>query len=210
MPSPALSVVQRRVFTWGLILIGLATVAAGGAALLRRAGGMFAFGKPAAPVITQQVAIERLREVAKLVSVEMTLRDVVTYEQTQFRSTKRALLVVTARVSAGIDLSTGADVQIDSTTKRIIVSLPPAQVMSVDVLDITTYDERAGLWNPFRAEDRDAIQRRVRTHMQSTAQASGILKHADENASKILTGFLSRDGYTVEIRRPPVQRVPVG
>ncbi|MEO7360640.1 MAG: DUF4230 domain-containing protein [Gemmatimonadaceae bacterium] len=51
-----------------------------------------------------------MREVAKLVSFEMTLRDVVTYEQTQLRSTKRALLVVAARVSSGIDLGKGTNV----------------------------------------------------------------------------------------------------
>ena len=41
---------------------------------------------------------------------EMTLRDVVTYQQTRFGSTKRALLVVTGRVSAGIDLAQGSEV----------------------------------------------------------------------------------------------------
>ena len=210
MPSPVLSLTQRRVLTWGLVVIGLLVVAVAGAAVLRRVTGVFSSGPPAPPTITHQAVVDRLREVAKLVSVEMTLRDVVTYEQTQYRSTKRALLVVTARVSAGIDLAADTDVQIDSAEKRIIVSLPPAQILGVDVLDVTTYDERAGLWNPFRAEDRDAIQRRVRTHMISTAEQSGILKHADESASKILVGLLARDGYTVEIRRPPVQRAPIG
>ena len=54
----------------------------------------------------------------------MTLRDVVTYEQTQFRSTKKTVLVITARVAAGIDLSRGTNVCIDSSARRIIISLP--------------------------------------------------------------------------------------
>ncbi|MEO7522224.1 MAG: DUF4230 domain-containing protein [Gemmatimonas sp.] len=203
--TPAvLSAAQRRALVWGLVVIALLTGMGAGLATVRRIAGAFSF-KRAEPVITQQIVVERLREVAKLVTVEMTMRDVVTYEQTQLRSTKRALLVVTARVAAGIDLAEDTDVRIDSIAKRIIVSLPPAQVMSVDVLEVTTYDEQAGLWNPFRAEDRDAIQRRVRTHMMTTAQGSGILVHADENAAKILKELLSRDGYSVEIRRPPVK-----
>ncbi|MEO8564216.1 MAG: DUF4230 domain-containing protein, partial [bacterium] len=136
------------------------------------------------------------------------LRDVVTYEQTQFRSTKRTLLVVTARVSAGIDLSRDTDVRIDSAEKRIVVTLPPAQITSVDVVNVTTYDERAGLWNPFRPEDRDAIQARIRTQMAAAARQSGILEHADQSAIKVLTELLSRDGYTVEVRRPPVVLQP--
>jgi hypothetical protein len=210
MTNSILSASQRRLLSWGLVVIALLTAGGVGLAAVRRVAGAFAFGKRAEPVITQQAVVERLREVAKLVSVEMTIRDVVTYEQTQLRSTKKALLVVTARVAAGIDLSADTHVRIDSSTKRIVVSLPPAQVMSVDVLDVTTYDEQAGLWNPFRAEDRDVIQRRVRTHMMGTAQSSGILRHADANAEKILQELLSRDGYTVQIDRPPVMRKPAG
>jgi hypothetical protein len=134
----------------------------------------------------------------------------VTYEQTQFHSTKRTLLVVTARVSAGIDLQHGTDVRIDSSTKRIIVSLPPAQVMGVDVINMTTYDEQAGLWNPFTAEDRDVIQGRIRSQFLTAARQSGILQHADESANRVLTDLLTRDGYTVEIKRPMVIVKPTG
>ena len=62
--------------------------------------------------------MQRLQSVAKLVATEMTLRDVVVYEQTRFASTKRALIVVTGRVAAGIDLEHGADVRIDSVDAR--------------------------------------------------------------------------------------------
>jgi hypothetical protein len=156
------------------------------------------------------VVVERLREVAKLVATEMTLRDVVIYEQTTFGSTKKLLLVATGRVAAGIDLEHGTDVQIDSAAKRITLSLPPAQILSVDVVNVTTYDERAGLWNPFRPEDRDLIQQRIRGQLTAAARQSGILQHADESASKVLTELLSRDGYTVEIRRPIVVNRPAG
>ncbi len=201
-----LTLAQRRVLTWGLVGCAVLLALAGAVTVFRRALGGFGSGTPAAPIISQQLVVDRLQEVARLVASEMTLRDVVTYQQTQYRSTKRLLLVVTAKVTAGIDLSRNTDVSIDSATRRITVSLPPAQVMSVDVVSLRTYDERAGLWNPFGAEDRDAIQRTVRTRLQETALQSGILEHADRNAAKVLTELLSRDGYTVEIRRPPVQQ----
>ncbi len=168
------------------------------------------FGPPAPPVITQQLVVERLQSVAKLVATEMTLRDVVVYEQTRFASTKRALIVVTGRVSAGIDLEHGADVRIDSTTRLITVTLPPAEVLSVDVLNVKTYDERAGLLNPFRPEDRDRIQQMVRAQLTTAARESGILTHADQSAAKVLTELLSRDGYRVEIVRPVVEHRPTG
>jgi hypothetical protein len=120
------------------------------------------------------------------------------------------LLVVTGKVSAGIDLEHGTEVRIDSAEKRITVTLPPAQILSVDVLNVTTYDERAGLLNPFRPADRDLIQRRIRVQLTEAARQSGILEHADASASKVLTELLARDGYVVEIKRPMVVRPPVG
>jgi len=42
------------------------------------------------------------------------------------------------------------------------------------------------------------------------ARQSGILEHADQAASKALKDFLSRDGYTVEIKRPLELKQPTG
>ena len=205
-PSP-----QGRFLRWGLVVGTLVVLAVIGVLLVQSAtGAIRRFGQPSEPRITQQTVVERLREVAKLVATEMTLRDVVIYEQTRFASTKRVLLVVTGKVSAGIDLEHGTEVRIDSTDKRITVTLPPAQILSVDVLNVTTYDERSGILNPFRPEDRDLIQRRIRTQLMQAARQSGILEHADASASKVLAELLGRDGYTVEIKRPMVVHPPAG
>lgn len=201
-PSPT------RVLVWGLVAIALLTAAVVGVAVARRAAGAASIATPAPPRITHQVVVERLQAVAKLVASQMTLRDVVVYEQTRFTATKRALLVVTGRVSAGLDLERGTNVEIDSVGRRIVLTLPPAQILAVEVLDVTTYDERAGLLNPFRPEDRDAIQRQVRTRLEEAARRSGILAHADQSAALMLQQLLGRDGYAVEVRRDPVQRAP--
>ncbi|MDB4907745.1 MAG: hypothetical protein JWO05_2529 [Gemmatimonadetes bacterium] len=201
MSDLLLSPAQRRALTWGAVTLVLALLAAIAIGAVRRAAGGLASWGHGEPQVTQGLVVEKMRQVAKLVATEMTLRDVVTYEQTEFRSTKRTLLVVTARVSAGIDLSHGTDVSIDHAAKRISVSLAPAQVLSVDVVNVTTYDEQAGLWNPFRAEDRDVIQQRIRAQLLASARASGILEHADHSAAKVLTDLLAQDGYTVVINQ---------
>lgn len=175
-----------------------------------RAAARVTYGLAGAPAtITHEMVIERLRDVAKLVASEMTLRDVVVYEQTRFRSTKRVLLVVTGRVSAGINLA-AAQVQIDSAAKKITIAVPLAQLMSVDVTNVTTYDESAGLWNPFTSDDRDEIQRRVRAQLRATAERSGILQHADQAAAKAIQDLLTRDGYTVDVKRPVALEQPRG
>jgi hypothetical protein len=210
MTAPGAPSPQGRVLRWGVVIAVLALLLIGVLAVRRASSSFATFGQPAEPRITQQTVVERLREVAKLVATEMTLRDVVIYEQTRFASTKKVLLVVTGKVSAGIDMEHGTTVSIDSVDKRITVTLPPAQILGVDVLNVTTYDERAGLLNPFTPEDRDIIQRRIRGQLMTAARQSGILEHADLSAAKVLTELLGRDGYTVEIKRPLVVTQPAG
>ena len=113
----------RRALIWGLVVFVLAATVLAGTIAVRGASRLLGGvgGPPAPPRITQQLAVERLETVAKLVASEMTLRDVVTYQQTRFGSTKRALLVVTGRVSAGIDLAQGSEVRIDSASRVITV-----------------------------------------------------------------------------------------
>jgi Protein of unknown function (DUF4230) len=191
----------RRVFVWGLVAIALTVVASLGFVLVRTtvsaAGG---FGRRTEPVVTHDVVLERLKDVAKLVATEMTLRDVVTYENTRLGSTKRVLLVVSGRISAGINMNASA-IEIDSLKKLITVTLPPAQILSVDILNVTTYDESSGLLNRFTTDDRDEIQRRIRAQLRESARQSGILEHADQAANKALKDLLSRDGYTADVKR---------
>lgn len=203
----------RRVLVWGLIVLAFMLIASGGIIALRATSGALGriggIGRAAEPRISQEIVLEHLREVAKLVANEMVLRDVVIYEQTRFRSTKRALLVATGKISAGINLRR-AEVQIDSAARKVTVTLPPAQILSVEVLNVTTYDEQSGLLNPFTSDDRDLIQRRIRVQLTEAARQSGILEHADRSAGKALADLLARDGYMVEVRRPLELKQPTG
>ncbi|HEY1104824.1 MAG TPA: DUF4230 domain-containing protein, partial [Agromyces sp.] len=115
--------------------------------------------------ITQSVVVERMRAVARLVTSETMVRDVVTYENTWYGSTKRSIVVVTGRINAGVNLDRGTDFEIDDATKTIALTLPKAEILSVDVTDMKTYDERGGLWNPFTPADRDAIIRLARNQL---------------------------------------------
>ncbi len=161
--------------------------------------------RPEPPRVTQQHVVEQVRSVARLVTAEATLRDVVTYEQTRYFATKRALLVVTGRVSAGFVLDGagtpdgGAEVRVDTLARRIAVSLPPARVLSAEVLDVRTYDERAGLLNPFRPADRDYLQRLVRARIERAGPEAGLLAQAERSAVGTLRALLARDGYAVDV-----------
>lgn len=161
-------------------------------------------GGSRASTISNDVVVQQVRSVAKLVSTEMTLRDVVQFENTHYASTKRGLYVITGKVLAGIDLEEGSKVSIDHAAKRITITLPPAKVLAVDVLSVRTYDERSGLLNPFTVGDRDAIRGQIRAQLVTAATNSGLLAKADTSARQVLRTLLSRDGYTVDVGLPGI------
>jgi hypothetical protein len=190
-----------RSILWLAFAAVLVLVIGFGAAIAQRAASFSLLPKSEPPRVTHDLVVQQLQDVAKLVSTEMTLRDVVVYDATRYGFAKRALLVVTGKVSAGIDLGAATDVKIDQDARRIRITLPRARVLAVEVLDVRTYDESAGLFNPFRPEDRDAIQRQVRHQLYTAGEQSGLLNHADSSAVRVLNELLGRDGYTVEIVR---------
>src|SRR5688572_32923763 len=157
------------------------------------------FGKRETTTITHDVVIQQIRAVAKLVSSEATVRDVILYENTWYGSTKRSLVVVTGRLFAGIDLRDNPDVAIDHAKKRITVRIPPAKLIAVEIRDMQTYDERGGLWNPFTREDRDAIQRQARSQLTAAGGQLALIRHANESAVELLRMLLAKDGYTVDV-----------
>lgn len=176
------------------LLLALALAAGGARSLAPRLPGFS--GRSA---VTQAVVVQRTRDVARLVTSETTLRDVLVYENSRLGSTKRALVVVTGRVLAGIDLGGGADVRVDQRARRIRIALPPARVLGVEVTDLRTYDERSGLWNPFRPADRDSIFRLAREQLVTTAGELAVARRAETSARRMLETLFGVDGYTTEV-----------
>jgi Protein of unknown function (DUF4230) len=149
--------------------------------------------------VTHGVVVEQVRSVAQLVTSETTMRDVVIYQNSRLGSTKRSLVVVTGKVMAGIDLDAGTRVDVDHDARRVRVALPHARVLSVEVTGMRTYDERSGLWNPFRPADRDTIYQLAREQLIGAAGELGVTSHAEDSARKLLGAMIHADGYTVDV-----------
>ena len=186
-------------------------VALGYAALRRQSGvmGDLLSGRERTSV-SHSMIVDKVRAVAKLVTSETTVRDVVVYKNTWYGSTKQSLVVVTARLLAGIDMQQGSDVKVDDASKRIEITLPKAGLMALEITDMQTYDEHGGLWNPFTPADRDNILRLARGQIMRSAEQLNVTAHAEKSAAELLTGLFSTDGYTASVRFvPKLEQQPV-
>jgi hypothetical protein len=154
---------------------------------------------PGRSTVDQSVIVERTRAVARLVTSETTLRDVVVYQNRLLGSTKRSLVVVTGKVLSGFDLDRGTEVAVDHEAKVVRVVLPPAAVLGVEVTELRTYDEQRGLWNPFRPADRDSIFHLAREQLVRSAGEVELARHTEESARRLLEGLVTVEGYRTEV-----------
>jgi len=150
--------------------------------------------------VSQAVVVEQTRAVARLVTSETVLRDVITYENRRLGSTKRSLVVATGKVLTGFDLDRGLEVTVDHPSRRIRITLPPPSVQGVEITELKTYDEQRGLWNPFRPSDRDTIFALARRQLVAAAGEVELARHAEESARRLLEATVRAEGYTTEVR----------
>jgi predicted RNA-binding protein Jag len=149
--------------------------------------------------VSQAVVVEKVEAVAKLVSSESTMRDVVIYENSWYGSTKRSLVVVTGKILAGINLEGGADVNIDDKSRRITITLPQATILAIEITELKTYDEQRGLWNSFEPGDRDKIFQLAREQLENSSKELKMTEHANQSAKRFLETMFDTDGYTAEV-----------
>ena len=199
---------DRRVTTatLALVLVGLLVGGAVVVVLLvagRVRSAVGSFTHPGSTTITQSVVVERMREVAQLVTSETTLRDVVLYRNSRLGSTKRSLVVVTGRILTGFDLDRGTEVRVEQAGRRIHLTLPRAAVLGVEVTELKTYDEERGLWNPFRPADRDSIFQLARRQLVATAGELALTRHAEESARRLIPALVGVEGDTTDVSFGP-------
>ncbi len=161
--------------------------------------GVSALLHPGRTTIDQSVVVERLERVAKLITTEATVRDVVTYENTWLGSTKRSLVIVTGKVLVGFDLQIKPKITIRQSDRHIALVFPHARLIGVDVQDLKTYDESRGLWNPFHPADRDTIFQLAHRQLAAAARDLAVVQHAEEGARQLLAGLFIPEGYSVEV-----------
>jgi hypothetical protein len=154
---------------------------------------------PGHTTIDQSVVIQRLETVAKLITTEAMVRDVVTYQNAWMGSTKRSLVIITGKTLVGFDLRIRPRITVRQSDRHITLVFPHARLLGVDIVELRTYDESRGIWNPFHPADRDTIFQLARRQLASAAENFAVIEHAEQGARQLLIGLFAPEGYSVEV-----------
>ena len=133
------------------------------------------------------VLLEQVKAVSKLVTTEGYFSEILSETDTKlfygFPSTKKVLIKVKAKVSAGFDLS-NMKIEADATTKILRLSnIPPPNIISIEP-EISFYDIDNGVFNQFSPEDYSRLNKKAVDVIREQALKSSFMQTVNEQGSK--------------------------
>ncbi|HVZ89873.1 MAG TPA: DUF4230 domain-containing protein [Polyangia bacterium] len=152
--------------------------------------------------------LQGVRKVCKLSTVELSLADYArkTVPKTidlPFTKEPTAYLFYSGIVQAGFDVcDEPTEINVNHAKREVRVSLPPARILSVDVLRFETINEDTGFLNEISPADRNRWYQEARAAIEKGARSAGALERAQAHARELFAGFVERHGYTLALAVP--------
>ncbi len=134
-----------------------------------------------------QVLLEQVKAVTKLVTTEGYFSEIFSEVDTKsyfgFPSTKKVLIKVKAKVSAGFNLA-NMKIEADHTTKTLRLSnIPAPEIISIEP-EISYYDIANGVFNTFTNEDYTRLNKRAVEVVREQALKSDFMNNVNEQGKK--------------------------
>jgi hypothetical protein len=216
MPSTIIeksSPVQKRSAAFPALILGIvlgllvalvavpAAVRHVGASMRNRISLAF-LGRHDAIDISQPTVIASIQRLARLESVVYTMDKVVEGDRTSqylpdILTGDKLLMIVHGQAVAGVDLSQvqASNVLIDG--RSVILTMPPAQLLSVSLDNSKTrvYSRITGLLVPADPNLESEVREKAEADLRQSALDSGILTTAEGNARATLTTMLRSLGF---------------
>jgi hypothetical protein len=148
-------------------------------------------------VMNHRTLVEQQNAVLQLTTMEKKLTERQRIDNSWLHSTKTLEVEADLVIRAGFDLSKPFVINIDRSANTLHVTMPPAEILGVELRDVRFPHEEDGVWNKITPEDREEAIRELRLRIQSEARKSPLLHDARAEAEKKLTDLLETNGRSV-------------
>lgn len=160
------------------------------------------------------VTVDQVREIATLATAEAHLTTIIEEENNELLgielpfnlagTKQKILLVVPGTVIAGVDLKeiSSADIDVNEETKQLAIVLPKADFLqepAIDMSDVAHVSDEGMLRGEVTFDEGTEFLEQAQNDMTDDAIEIGLLKTAEQNAKKFLTGFFENLGYEVSV-----------
>ncbi|MGI8636502.1 MAG: DUF4230 domain-containing protein [Segetibacter sp.] len=146
--------------------------------------------------------IESIRKVFKIVFAEGQLNELYNFEETKklfgfLPSTKRALVIIEAKVLIGFDFEKCVWEADESNQKIKLISFPAPEILSIET-DYKYYNFDEGIFNLLNREDLTRIQANGKKQVELAAIKSHLPKIAADQMRTILTEVVQSKNWQLE------------
>lgn len=146
--------------------------------------------------------IESIRKVFKIVCAEGQLNELYNFEETKkifgfIPSTKRALVIIEAKVLIGFDFEK-CDWEVDESSQKIkLITFPSPEILSIET-DYKYYNFDEGIFNMLNREDLTRIQANGKKQVEIAAINSHLPKIAADQMRTILMEVVQSKNWQLE------------
>lgn len=146
--------------------------------------------------------VESIRKVFKIVCAEGHFNELYNFEETKklfgfFPSTKRALVIIQAKVLMGYDFEKCVWETDEEAHKIKLVSFPQPQILSIET-DYKYYNFDENIFNMLGREDLTRIQVNSKKQVESAAISSHLPKIAADQMRTLLTEVVQSKNWQIE------------
>ncbi|CAA6828871.1 MAG: Unknown protein [uncultured Aureispira sp.] len=166
------------------------------------------------PDINQHILLERVKKVAKLITVEGEFSNIHQYNDSYWSDVsflrKKAIIKVNARVSVGYNLKK-AQFEVDAENKVLRVkNLPDPEILSIDH-ELKYYDIQEGMFNSFTEEELTSIGVVAKKKLHKEASQGPLMEQAKEEGIEtleIIKILVEQAGWRFEVQNNVVEPSP--
>lgn len=151
---------------------------------------------------TSHTVVEGIRKVFKIVLVEGFFNELYNYEETKklfgfIPSTKRALVIIQAKVLVGFDFEKCVWEADEAARKIRLISFPEPEILSIEP-DYKYYNFDEGMFNLLNRDDLTRIQTNGKKQVEAAALKSDLPRMAAAQMRTLLTEVVQAKAWQIE------------
>ena len=140
-------------------------------------------------VLSREGVLMQIKKVNRLESTAFYIDTIIRTEKKGnwrmlWQDAQSGIFIVRGKVLAGLDLDKLTGENVNIVDGKVILSLPPVEILSVDLENIEVYDMKTGSFNLLPADKGvfKTVQERARAQVLASACKADILQHANRQA----------------------------
>ena len=140
-------------------------------------------------VLSREGVLMQIKKVNRLESTAFYIDTIIRTEKKGnwrmlWQDAQSGIFIVRGKVLAGLDLDKLTAENVNIVDGKVILSLPPVEILSVDLENIEVYDMKTGSFNLLPADKGvfKTVQERARAQLLACACKADILQHANRQA----------------------------